>query len=530
MDSKRTHSIKEFLEALDRRFRRHRRWQVAVTCLSAMVVFATVYMLVLPAITLESSNEVPGIELLANGGQEDEKNEGEKNVEDVEGADDGSDPESPEPPSDGSGVADESVVASPTGMQADSQGGGASASSQPEGDEPVTYDSPTDEVIAEGSLNDQITWRLVRDERGVRTLYVEGEGVIPNGLGPWASEAKDNVDNIVIGKGITEIGNNAFSDLGATGGVSISETVTKIGNWAFEYNDFDQEITVPGNVKTVGKGSFFRCRNIPKITFEEGVESIGSEALEESMSADGILVLPSTLKSVGTNWLYRCSALEYRVTGTEEESLFFVGEDDGVLYRYNDEERSTWAVVKYPTHQESLEYVVPEEVTAIDQQAFRYCQGLQRLTISDDCAVTVPRAAFTNTRIVEINLGDSVTFPSGINSLFESSSLLERVTLPAEVDCGANLSSVYNGCSALQEATIPASIRAINDNAFNNCTSMGSLVFDAKDLTGYPQFVGAGRLSYDLVIGEHVDHLSADFDIFGLVSMPRRSSLPPTTI
>lgn len=270
MDSKRTHSIKEFLEALDRRFRRHRRWQVAVTCLSAMVVFATVYMLVLPAITLESSNEVPGIELLANGEQEDEKNEGEKNggeknVEDVESADDGSEPESPASSSDGNGVADESVVAGSTGMQADSQGSGASASSQSEGDDPVTYDSPTDEIMAEGTLaNTQITWRLVRDERGVRTLYVEGEGVIPNGLGPWASEAKDNVDNIVIGKGITEIGNNAFSDLGATGGVSISETVTKIGNWAFEYNDFDQEITVPGNVKTVGNGSFFRCRNIPK--------------------------------------------------------------------------------------------------------------------------------------------------------------------------------------------------------------------------------------------------------------------------
>lgn len=537
MDSKRTHSIKEFLEALDRRFRRHRRWQVAVTCLSAMVVFATVYMLVLPAVTLESNVDVPGIELQTDGDQaEGEYTEGGSPQDSDGNTDDGSQPggsDAGEPNgSESSGEAGDSTdqqtktESAPSSANSTEQSAGSnsdtegtvqqSTSGEGDGDTPATYDSPTDVIIAEGSIaNTEITWRLVRDERGVRTLYVEGTGAIPNGLGPWASEAKDNVDNIVIGKGITEIGNNAFSDLGATGGVSISETVTKIGNWAFEYNDFDQEITVPGNVKTVGNGSFFRCRNIPKITFEEGVESIGSEALEESMSADGILVLPSTLKSVGTNWLYRCSALEYRVTGTEEESLFFVGEDDGVLYRYNDEERSTWAVVKYPTHQESLEYVVPEEVTAIDQQAFRYCQGLQKLTISDDCAVTVPSAAFTNTRIVEINLGDSVTFPSGINSLFESSSLLERVTLPAEVDCGANFNFVYNGCSALQEATIPASITAINDNAFNNCTSMGSLVFDAKDLTGYPQFVGAGRLSYDLVIGENVDHLSADFDIFG---------------
>ena len=65
MDDRRLHSIKDLLEALDRRMRRYRRWQVAVTCLSAVVVFVTVYMLVLPAVTLESSVDVPGIERTA---------------------------------------------------------------------------------------------------------------------------------------------------------------------------------------------------------------------------------------------------------------------------------------------------------------------------------------------------------------------------------------------------------------------------------------------------------------------------------
>ena len=92
MDDRHTPTIAEFAQMLERRFRRHRAWQIGVTCLSSIVVFATVYMLVLPAVTLESSNEVPGIELLANGEQEDEQNEDDKNVEDVAGAAAGRDP------------------------------------------------------------------------------------------------------------------------------------------------------------------------------------------------------------------------------------------------------------------------------------------------------------------------------------------------------------------------------------------------------------------------------------------------------
>lgn len=537
MDSKRTHSIKEFLEALDRRFRRHRRWQVAVTCLSAMVVFATVYMLVLPAVTLESNVDVPGIELQTDGDQDaGEYTEGGSPQDSDGNTDDGSQPggsDAGEPNgSESSGEAGDSTdqqtktESAPSSANSTEQSAGSnsdtegtvqqSTSGEGDGDTPATYDSPTDVIIAEGSIaNTEITWRLVRDERGVRTLYVEGTGAIPNGEGPWASDARNNVDNIVIGEGITGIGNYVFSGLGAAGGLSIPKSVTSIGNWTFEKNNFSDEIIIPGTVKTVGDGIFYLCRSIPKVTFAEGVESIGGQALREAMTTDGVVVLPSTLRSVGTNWLYRCNALEYRVTGDADEPLFFVGEEDGVLYRYNDETKSTWTVIKYPAYQEAYEYVVPEEVTAIDQQAFRYCQQLQKVTVSDGQEVSVPSVAFSNTRIVEISLGDSVTFPSGIDSMFENSSLLEHVVLPSDAVCGTSLDSVYNGCSALQEAIIPSTVTTINDSAFNNCTSMNTLVFDAGDLTGYPQFVGAGRLSYDLVIGEHVDHLSADFDIFG---------------
>lgn len=516
MDDRHTPTIAEFAQMLERRFRRHRAWQIGVTCLSAIVVFATVYMLVLPAITLESSNEVPGIELLANGEQEGEKNEDEKNVEDVESADEVSDPESPESSSDGNGVPDEPVVASSTSVQAGAQGNGDSASSQPEGDEPVTYDSPTDEVIAEGTLaNTQITWRLVRDERGVRTLYVEGTGDMPDySSSPFYSAARDKVDNIVVGEGITRIGNHAFASLRATGGVSIPSTVTSIGTWAFEYNNFDQEIVVPGTVKTVEMGAFHNIQTLTKITFQEGVETLGSRVLENSMTADGVVVLPSTLVSTDTSWLYMCDAAEYQITGSGETAEgHFVGED-GALYRRTGTEPEAWTLVKYPAGRYATEYVMPDKVTAIDQQALRYCLRLQKVTIPDMVEVTIPNAAFSYSDFSEVSLGAGVTI-SSMNNLFQECDMLRKVTIADEASCGTDFSAVYSGDHALEEATIPASITSIGSNAFQSCVALHKLVYDAEDVQTFPTTFASGKLRYDLVIGKNVQNIGAGFEVIG---------------
>lgn len=516
MDDRHTPTIAEFAQMLERRFRRHRTWQIGVTCLSAIVVFATVYMLVLPAITLESSNEVPGIELLANGGQEGEKSEGEKNVESAEGADEVSDPESPASSSDGNGVADESVVASSTGMQADSQGSGASASSQSEGDDPVTYDSPTDEIMAEGALaNSQITWRLVRDERGVRTLYVKGTGAMPDySSSPFYAEARNNVDNIVVGEGVTRIGSHAFASLRATGGVSIPSTVTSIGTWAFEYNNFDQEIVVPGTVKTVEMGAFNNIQTLTKITFEVGVETLGSRVLENSMTADGVVVLPSTLASTDTNWLYMCDAAEYQIKGDGETAGgHFVGAD-GALYRRIGTEPEAWTLVKYPAGRYATEYVMPDKVTAIDQQALRYCLRLQKVTIPDTVEVTLPSAAFSYSDFSEVSLGAGVTI-SSMNNLFQECDMLRKVTIADEASCGTDFSAVYSGDHALEEATIPASITSIGSNAFQSCVALHKLVYDAVDVQTFPTTFASGKLRYDLVIGENVQNIGAGFEVIG---------------
>lgn len=483
MDDRHTPTIAEFAQMLERRFRMHRAWQIGVTCLSAIVVFAAVYLLVLPAITLEASNEVPGIELSAKEEQLDEKDV-EQDVEQPAEKD----------------VEQQAAPAPST-----------SAESVPE-----TYASPTDVVLAEGALaNSQITWRLVRDERGVRTLYVEGTGAMPDySSSPFYAEARNNVDNIVVGEGVTRIGSHAFASLRATGGVSIPSTVTSIGTWAFEYNNFDQEIVVPDNVKTVEMGAFNNIQTLTKITFEEGVETLGSRVLENSMTADGVVVLPSTLASTDTNWLYMCDAAKYQITGGgETEEGHFVGAD-GALYRRTGTKPEAWTLVKYPAGRYATEYVMPDVVTAIDQQALRYCLRLQKVTIQDTVEVTLPSAAFSYSDFSEVSLGAGVTI-SSMNNLFQECDMLRKVTIADEASCGTDFSAVYSGDHALEEATIPASITSIGSNAFQSCVALHKLVYDAADVQTFPTTFASGKLRYDLVIGENVQNIGAGFEVIG---------------
>ena len=532
MSEKRTHNIQELAEALDKRVRRHRRWQIAVTCLSAVVVFVTVYMLVLPAVTLESDVEVPGIEL-----QSAETSETEKTDDDVENGDtsdgvespvSGRENDAPSAPNDANGnqsgksaASSEERLASGDSPKNEENNPdkesiqAMSASQESGGDEPATYASPTDEVIAEGTLsNTQISWRLVRDERGVRTLYVEGNGAMPDySSSPFYAEARNNVDNIVVGEGVTRIGSHAFASLRATGGVSIPSTVTSIGTWAFEYNNFDQEIVVPGTVKTVEMGAFHNIQTLTKITFEEGVETLGSRVLENSMTADGVVVLPSTLASTDTNWLYMCDAAEYQITGGETAGGHFVGAD-GALYRRTGTKPEAWTLVKYPAGRYATEYVMPDEVTAIDQQALRYCLRLQKVTIPDTVEVTLPSAAFSYSDFSEVSLGAGVTI-SSMNNLFQECDMLRKVTIADGASCGTDFSAVYSGDHALEEATIPASITSIGSNAFQSCVALHKLVYDAADVQTFPTTFASGKLRYDLVIGENVQNIGAGFEVIG---------------
>ena len=575
---KQNHTIREIIHELEARVRSNRRWRVVATCLASVVVFTTVYLLVLPAITIQTSDDLSGagIELtsvedsqgsVTNSGvqplAEGDVTSGDVTSGDVP-ADDAS--SATQPGSDGGastgdggttgdsattddgaaandGTQDVSQPSGSTGETTPQPEGGSSADvageatpNQPasndgaetlsSGDDASTFADITDTVIVEGSIEGtSLTWAITENDLGERTLTVEGDGAIPDyshtTTTPWYNQALKKLTNIVIGDGVTAIGRNAFSSLYATGGLTIGKNVTTIGANALDRNNFSEPVVIPGSVQAIGDQAFRDCNMIPELIFEESQDgarltTFSTIALANALSSEATVRISSTVEQF---YASSCNAQAYVVDDNNPN----YASAEGVLYLRNKSALGmaddTYTIIKYPAYKDEATYSIPDVVTAIQSQAFNNVYRLTKLVIpdkenEDTRTVTVPSRAFQNSKIQEIVLGTRADL-ANMDSLFADNSMLQKVEIHDGVDCGTTLNATYSGNSLLSEATIPASITSMNDNAFFNCISLYRLTYDARNMTSFPAAFGAGRLNFTLVVGENVDTVGEGFDIIG---------------
>ena len=110
----------------------------------------------------------------------------------------------------------------------------------------VTTTAPSQKI--EGRCGDNAIYSY---DKATRTLTISGTGAMWNGTN---YSRLGNVDKIVIGKGITVIGEDAFAKFNGVGSAEISDTVTTIKGNAF--NDL-KSITIPKTVRTVETDAFY---------------------------------------------------------------------------------------------------------------------------------------------------------------------------------------------------------------------------------------------------------------------------------
>lgn len=110
----------------------------------------------------------------------------------------------------------------------------------------VTTTAPSQKI--EGRCGDNAIYSY---DEATRTLTISGTGAMWNGAN---YSRLGIVDKIVIGNGITVIGEDAFAKFNGVGSAEISDTVTTIKGNAF--NDL-KSITIPKTVRTVETDAFY---------------------------------------------------------------------------------------------------------------------------------------------------------------------------------------------------------------------------------------------------------------------------------
>lgn len=352
-----------------------------------------------------------------------------------------------------------------------------------------------DDTIATGQCGadgSTITW-TIKQEGSEKVLYVNGKGVIKDyGNHDYSfyvyknmvSEDSDNysedITKIVIGEGITEIGERAFIRCPNVKSVVFPKSLTRIGIYAFRYDENIQELKLPENLALIEWGAFGNCSSLQDFTIPASVKRIDAYAFACCDSLREMEV-PSTVAEVQGATFYQCLGLEKVTvpnTWTEIPPCFLLG----------------------CTKLES--FTIPEKVKVIRMGAFQE-SGLRSIEMPDSVEVIENHPTREQDQwasdVCRDNSGDvgafwhcstlkKVKFSKNLkaigNRTFVGCTSLEEVELPANLtqlgDDRGNW-GVFCDCSSLKRITIPRSLKSINEWVFLRCDNLKDLYYEGTE-------------------------------------------------
>ncbi|MDE6520349.1 MAG: leucine-rich repeat domain-containing protein [Ruminococcus sp.] len=176
--------------------------------------------------------------------------------------------------------------------------------------------------------------------------------------------------------------------------IVIPDDVVEIGERVFRGSGI-RSVTIPSSVKIIGEEAFDNCRNLTKVTLNNGLENIKKYAFHGSSINE--IVLPETVKTIG-KYAFRFSNIEsinipekvkklskyfcdscmrLKNISVSEKNTKYTSVD-GVLF-----DKSINNLILYPCAKKDSCYAIPDGVTTIQRNSFANCKHLESIIIPD---------------------------------------------------------------------------------------------------------------------------------------------------
>lgn len=344
-----------------------------------------------------------------------------------------------------------------------------------------------------GNCGDNVTWTL--DDSG--TLTISGSGDMTNwsygSYAPWYSNRK-SVTALVIGDGVTSIGDYAFYDLTSLNSITIPDNVINIGDSAFRSCTGLTSIIIPDSVTSIGYAVFDGCTGLTSITIGENLASVEGNAFSSCSALTQI------------NWNAK-SVADFKY---QDKNFYNAGlNGDGINIIFGDSVERIPAYLcadSSGANPKIKSITIGENVKSIGNNAFDNCTEITQINwnakkaddfssangifykaghdaegitvIFGNDVEAIPARIFYSSdfhesapKITSVTMGDSVT-KIGEAAFFHCNNLTD-VTIGRNV---TNIdSSAFRSCTALASITIPESVTTIGNYAFYDCTGLKSV-------------------------------------------------------
>jgi uncharacterized protein YjdB len=377
----------------------------------------------------------------------------------------------------------------------------------------------------------------------VITYY--GDTIPVKSIGLFAFKNCENLINVTIPKSITTIGDFAFQNCtglksldvpnsvstiktgafsGCTGLTSfiIPNGLDSIDSGVFAYCTGISEIVIPGSVKVVGWESFYKCTGLVNVTIPNSVCIIELQAFMGCTSLTSIFI-PNSVYSIAGSAFSGCTSLVEMIVANNNPQYDSRDNCNAII------ETSSNTLI---TGCKST--VIPNSITSIGRSAFDGCTGLTNITIPSS-VTSIGRFAFSGCTGLTF-----LTIPSPVTSIgelaFSGCSSLETLNFNA-MSCadfssttsygpfhGLNVSTINIGNNVqripayfvpeltnLTSITIPNSVTYIGNGAFQGCSSLTNLNFNAISCTDFSTSPFINTFISTIQIGNDVQKIPANF-------------------
>ncbi len=241
-----------------------------------------------------------------------------------------------------------------------------------------------------GKCGDDITWTL---EDGVLTLTGTGE-MYDYGYDPVIDTTKKppwelfsfTINEILVGEGITSIGNVAFGSARSLTNVSLPSTLKVIGSCTFVSCGLLENIDIPENVERIESDAFDGCLKLMNINIHEDNEVYSSangviydkamtKILFISDAITGEFFLPASIPEMDfgavPNGISRIKV--------DEKHPNYSSDSQGVVYN-----KDMTELIYVPKYRETTELYIPKTVTTISISYRDWPNDIEKFVVDEE--------------------------------------------------------------------------------------------------------------------------------------------------